>query len=273
MPPRAAIIGDIHGCLAEARQMLTELRHRGLRRSDELILLGDLVDKGPDPAGVVRFFREERDAGQQTVLILGNHEEKHARWRAAVQRERDGGAPNGIGDGSGELAELTAQLDGDDVAFLDSAMLWHRLEWANALVVHAGVLPELLPSPDALPGLEPLATLPRKQRERIERVIRLRYWRPSAGSGGFVPMGGEQPGDRYWAELYDGRFGHVYFGHEPFAKAEDVVRFPHATALDLGVVHGNRLAAVVLEGRGVASVVVPAGRIYCEPREAPRPGE
>ena len=105
---RAAIVGDIHGCLAEARQVLAELRRRGLQRSDELILLGDLVDKGPDPAGVVRFFRQERDAGQRTVLILGNHEEKHARWRAAVQRERDGGAPNGILDGSGQLADLTA---------------------------------------------------------------------------------------------------------------------------------------------------------------------
>ena len=29
-------------------------------------------------------------------------------------------------------------------------------------------------------------------------------------------LGDEAPTDPYWAEVYDGRFGHVVFGHEAF---------------------------------------------------------
>jgi serine/threonine protein phosphatase 1 len=260
MSRRAAIVGDIHGCLAEAEQLLEELRRRGLRYEDELILLGDLVDKGPDALGVVQFFGRQRELGQRTVLLLGNHEQRHARWRAAVRREAAGGKANTMKDEGGVLQGLNDALTDADEAFLDSATLWHEIPWAGALVVHAGLLPEMLPDPSNLPDLGALDGLSRKQRERLQRVVRLRYWRPSAAERGFVPMGSEAPGDTYWAELYDGRFGHIYFGHEPFVDADGPVAFPHATALDLGAVHGNRLAAMLLEGDARVPVVVRASR-------------
>ena len=264
MTRRAAIVGDIHGCLEEARKCLARLRELGLTRQDELVLLGDLLDKGPDPVGVVRMFREEQEAGQRTVLVLGNHEERHARWRKA-EAQTITGKPNKMLDGSGALRATSSALCTEDIAFLDSALLWHELVWAESLVVHGGILPEMLPDEARLPDLDSLDSYSRKQRDRIRRVLRLRYWRPSAHERGFVPMGSEQPGDRYWAELYDGRFGHVYFGHEPFVDAEAPVEFPHATALDLGVVHGNRLAAVLLsEDSGPRPALVPALATYRE---------
>ena len=77
--------------------------------------------------------------------------------------------------------------------------------------------------------------------------------------GQFLQLGAQKPDDPYWADLYDGRWGHAYFGHNPFGDREAPVCFPHATGLDLGAVYGNRLAAVVLEpGREPAFVSVAA---------------
>ena len=78
MAERTIIVGDIHGCLAELRELLGTL---GFSDEDRLIAVGDLVGKGPDGAGVVRFFRE---GGHQSVL--GNHD---AKLLAARRGERD----------------------------------------------------------------------------------------------------------------------------------------------------------------------------------------
>jgi bis(5'-nucleosyl)-tetraphosphatase (symmetrical) len=71
---RTIVIGDVHGCLEELDQLLTEVEFR--KGDDRLILAGDLVDRGPDPVGVVRRARELGAEG-----VLGNHEEKQLRFR------------------------------------------------------------------------------------------------------------------------------------------------------------------------------------------------
>jgi putative phosphoesterase len=58
---KAAIISDIHGNL-EALTSLSE-------RFDELWVLGDLVNYGPDPAAVVEFIQ-----ANASVVVRGNHD-------------------------------------------------------------------------------------------------------------------------------------------------------------------------------------------------------
>ena len=64
---RTIIIGDVHGCLDE---LLTLVSRCGYGAGDRLILVGDLVAKGPDSIGVVSWARESR-----VEAVLGNHEE------------------------------------------------------------------------------------------------------------------------------------------------------------------------------------------------------
>jgi len=64
------VVGDIHGCLHE---LLGLLDRAGLGPGDEVISLGDLVDRGPESAEVVDFVR--RSSGWR--VIKGNHEHKH----------------------------------------------------------------------------------------------------------------------------------------------------------------------------------------------------
>ena len=71
---RRLIIGDIHGCLDELQELVRKIKLDEER--DELIQLGDMIDRGPDPCGVLEFFRDlKRRMGDRCVLVRGNHEQ------------------------------------------------------------------------------------------------------------------------------------------------------------------------------------------------------
>lgn len=248
-PARTFVIGDVHGCIEEFNELLATLAPTS---DDTVVFCGDLVDKGPHSAAVVARARALRESGVRTVLVMGNHEEKHGRFRA----RRAAGTDVTALTGHEEMAHITDGLSSEDVAFLDTAVLFHALPEFGVTVVHAGIPLNV----GALP--EDTSTLSRKERDRLALVLRVRFVRPS--TGGMVPLGQEQDGDVYWAEVYDGRFGHVLFGHEPFMAS---VRFAHATGLDHGCVFGGRLTAAVLtEGQDMEFVSVAARARHAEPR-------
>lgn len=70
---RYFIIGDIHGCYNELQDLLAKA---ALNSDDQIIAIGDLVDRGLDSASVIEFFRDTPNADS----IMGNHERKHIRW-------------------------------------------------------------------------------------------------------------------------------------------------------------------------------------------------
>ncbi|MBF0165222.1 MAG: symmetrical bis(5'-nucleosyl)-tetraphosphatase [Magnetococcales bacterium] len=62
-------IGDVHGCLP---QLLTLLEAVGFRPGrDRLLFVGDIISRGPDSLGTIRFVR---DQGERAVALMGNHE-------------------------------------------------------------------------------------------------------------------------------------------------------------------------------------------------------
>ncbi|MEV0662702.1 metallophosphoesterase family protein [Actinomadura luteofluorescens] len=69
---RTVVVGDIHGCFDELMELLEKVE---LQPDDLLISVGDLVDRGPAPGEVVRFFRERPNS----LALMGNHERKHVR--------------------------------------------------------------------------------------------------------------------------------------------------------------------------------------------------
>ena len=62
------VVGDIHGHLGTLRALMHRLK---LGEEDRVVLLGDMIDRGPDSAGVIEYVREH----PQILAIKGNHEQ------------------------------------------------------------------------------------------------------------------------------------------------------------------------------------------------------
>lgn len=79
VPDGVSIIafGDVHGCLAKLEDLFERIEKRidaHPQHRHVVISLGDLVDRGPDSAGVVERLIEGIP-GCELVLIRGNHEQ------------------------------------------------------------------------------------------------------------------------------------------------------------------------------------------------------
>jgi serine/threonine protein phosphatase 1 len=67
---RTLAIGDIHGCDAALRALLEKVRPES---TDQVIFLGDYIDRGPASRAVIDTLLELRKACA-TVFLRGNHE-------------------------------------------------------------------------------------------------------------------------------------------------------------------------------------------------------
>ena len=91
---KTIIVGDIHGCFAEFEEILrkTELDEAG----DRLILIGDVIDRGPDSRLVLNQIWElHKKMGERFVYLMGNHEDLAVEaWRTGDRHlwDANGGA-------------------------------------------------------------------------------------------------------------------------------------------------------------------------------------
>ncbi len=71
--PKVTICGESYStALRELRLEEAEFD----RNRDMVIQLGDMIDRGPDPCGVLEFFKAMKEKiGDRCVLLRGNHEE------------------------------------------------------------------------------------------------------------------------------------------------------------------------------------------------------
>jgi serine/threonine protein phosphatase 1 len=65
------IIGDIHGCNRTFGKLLKKIN---LSKSDELYLLGDMINRGNDSSGVLNRIIKLKNQGFKIFPLKGNHE-------------------------------------------------------------------------------------------------------------------------------------------------------------------------------------------------------
>jgi len=232
------LIGDVHGCHEELKTLWSQLP---LEPQTQVIFLGDLIDRGPDSEGVIRFIQTVAQ-DHDLVLVQGNHELKRLRQ---YQRGEEG---------------TRSKLSAASWAFLQTHLLpYYSFQYLGLryLAVHAGIFPAFVSTYPELPEPEQYAAWPRKLRERVERFTFCRYVNPQ---GNIVAMGQEKEADQFWAESYQNAFGHVFFGHQPYL--DGVAEFRHATGLDTGCVFGGSLTAANLTPEGIHYISVPAQQAY-----------
>lgn len=69
-----AIVGDVHGQLDLFDRLLERLRRRSDWRRRWIVLIGDLVDRGPDSRGVIERVLELVATHGRTTAVCGNHD-------------------------------------------------------------------------------------------------------------------------------------------------------------------------------------------------------
>jgi hypothetical protein len=118
---RTIIVGDVHGCRAELEALLAKV---AFASDDRLVMVGDLVVRGPDGGGLIDLLMK---IGARAVR--GNHEDR-------LLKGRKGEAPiNQV-----QRAAIK-QLDKRHWAFLEALPLHLDLPEHDLRVVHAGVVP------------------------------------------------------------------------------------------------------------------------------------
>ena len=69
---RIFIIGDLHGCLGMLQRLMDKIKWQPDK--DRLIFLGDYIDRGEDPKGVVNFILKLTKFSSDVQCLIGNHE-------------------------------------------------------------------------------------------------------------------------------------------------------------------------------------------------------
>ncbi len=70
---RLFVISDIHGCLSPFFELV--VKRIDLKKSDQLILLGDYIDRGYHSKEVIDFIIELDKKGFNVIPLTGNHEQ------------------------------------------------------------------------------------------------------------------------------------------------------------------------------------------------------
>ncbi len=252
-------IGDLQGCLAPLQRLLDKLAFDPAR--DRLWFVGDLVNRGPDSLGCLRFVKS---LGSSATVVLGNHDFHLLCVAEGVQktRRRD------------TLEAVLAAPDRDELLdWLRHRPLMH-VEGAFALV-HAGLWPGwTVPRARELAG-EVEATLqgerwrpflaglygnePDRWDDGLEGIDRLRVivnamtrLRLCAPDGAMNHRYGGEPGERAsgipWFEV-PGRASATHpivCGHWSVLGLKLA---PRPIAIDTGCVWGQSLTAVCLGDR------------------------
>ncbi len=125
------VIGDIHGCLRPLQRLLDKIAPRP---GDEVVFIGDYIDRGPQSREVVEHLL---GLPYRCIFLLGNHEKMLLDFLT--------GDDQGLFLANGGLATLESY--GGDFANIPPAHLrfFHSLqrmyETVGHLFVHAGIRP------------------------------------------------------------------------------------------------------------------------------------
>lgn len=265
-------IGDIQGCYSALRLLLDTLRFDPVQ--DRLWLVGDLVNRGPRSAEVVRFVMTL----PETVVVLGNHDLHLLAVAAGKVKVRP----------SDTLEDILFAEDREPLlAWLRQRPLLHHDAGLGYAMVHAGLVPEWTLDQAKTYAREAEAairasasndlfdTLYGDQPDRWDnalaghdrlRVIiniftRLRYC-DSAGHMLLRASGppGTQPAPFLpWFQVPQrrSRDARIVFGHW---SALGLWRADNVVALDSGCLWGGQLTAVRLDRGAAEFVSIPCGQ-------------
>lgn len=229
------IVGDVHGCADELIELMDRLGYGVELRAGSgddrvrvsnppgrrLVLVGDLVDRGPRSPDALRIVMTMVEAGQ-ALCVPGNHDAKFLRWLQGRNVKPTHGLDGTIEQMATEPPEFHARVRG----FLEGLPLHLWLDGGGLAIAHAGIREEMIGS----------------------TAGRVREFCLYGDNNGTDSDG--LPIRYHWAAAYAGLTTIVY-GHTPVAEAGWV---NNTLCIDTACCFGGHLTALRWPEREIVSV-------------------
>jgi len=213
------VVGDIHGCAVELQLLLDKL---DLQEDDQLLSVGDLFHRGPDPTGVLRILQ---GLGSSFDMVNGNHE-------LTLLNRLHGRRCNGLddlrGDGRALMHESVMPVADELIEFIRDRDFIQRRQLGGTTWSGSGADEWLLVHGCVLPG-QVAEDIPPSQLVRKGRLKNL-------------------PDKPFWFEHWQGP-EFVVFGHAQSAAGQHLNSEGEISCfgLDTGCVYGGELSALRIE--------------------------
>jgi len=219
---RTIVIGDVHGCLNELIGLLQKVKY--VEGVDRVILVGDLVGKGPLGPQTVRYAREH-----QFESTIGNHDECILQWRKDILDKKEN--PRELEPTHRHAVD---NLNEADWIWLENLPYYIQLPQYNVIIVHAGLVPNV----------------PLENQNKFD-MTHMRNLTDKMVPSELIVEG--EP----WAQVWKGPQT-IIFGHDASRKLQ---KYPFALGLDTGCCYGGELTCCLLPTREIISVEAHAQ--YC----------
>jgi len=209
---RLIVIGDVHGCIDELEKLFKKV---SLKSNDQVLFLGDLINKGPNPKAVLGLAREIH-----ALSITGNHE-----YRLLRHFHNPGDVL--LKPYEQETLNALDQKDWNYISSMTLHMTFGRKP--DHVFVHGGFLPKI-------PW----------QKQSAEVVTHLQ----KIDAKGNMKKRREYRRGHFWTSFWDHK-PHVVYGHTPRKK---IYRTKYTLGIDTGCVWGGKLTAWVLQEDRIVQV-------------------
>jgi len=134
------VIGDIHGCLDMLNRLMDKIAWRPDK--DHLIFLGDYIDRGENPKGVVDYILALKRCSSKVECLMGNHESMFLDYLSGKNGNSflmNGGGSTLKSYEADKSSKLDSLIPPDHMAFYKS--LKPYIELQDYYIIHAGFHP------------------------------------------------------------------------------------------------------------------------------------
>ena len=139
---KSFIVGDVHGCSEMLKRLIDKIEWDP--SGDRLIFIGDYIDRGPDPKGVVDFVLRLKEDSPLVQCLIGNHEQMLLDYLSNVDPQSfiiNGGLSTLRSYKAVRQSERDPLIPSSHLAFFSSLLPMIELE--QYYIVHAGFRPNI----------------------------------------------------------------------------------------------------------------------------------
>lgn len=216
------IIGDIHGCFAEFKELTLEMNYDWSSgypvhsNGRKLAFVGDLTDRGPQSLAVIDVVYNLA-AKDMALYVPGNHCNKLYRYFLGNKVQITHGLETTVDEYEELDSKERMEIRQKFMKLYEQAPLYHVLDSKRLVIAHAGIREDYIGN-------------------HSSKVKSFVLYGDITGEKN--PDG--TPVRRDWAKQYEGKAAIVY-GHTP---VKEVRKIKNTYNIDTGAVFGNKLTAL-----------------------------